>query len=91
METVLLFYNSSQQIQNSKEKYLQVALSRSAVRLNIHELKDSAFVFKNRIILCCMISHCCRPVKITQASGFASSVKAKIKNGLRNIKCYRYT
>jgi hypothetical protein len=85
METILRFNGPSTDTE-FKRKILQVALSRLAVRVNIHEFKDSAFVFTNREILCCMISHCCRPVRITQANGFHSSVKAKRKSALRNIK-----
>jgi hypothetical protein len=58
---------------------LQVALSRDVVCINIHEPKDSDFVFMNRIPLPCMISHYRNLSESLKAMASSETVKEKIK------------
>lgn len=58
---------------------LQVALPRDVVCINIHEPKDSDFVFMNGIPSPCMISRYRDLSKSLKATVFFATVREKIK------------
>jgi len=58
---------------------LQAALRKDVVCINIHELKDSDFVFMNRIPSPCMISHYRELSKSLKAMAFFVNVSLKTK------------
>lgn len=63
---------------------LQVPIPRDVVCINIHEPKDSDFVFMNRILSSFMISHYRDLSKSLKALAFFANVWKKIKSGVRN-------
>ena len=80
MKMLLEKFNGSQRILRiRKEKMLQVALSRDVVCINIHEPKDSDFVFMNRILSPCMISHYRELSESLNAMAFCAPAKEKVK------------